>query len=289
MSHALDVFALERAVLEAATVGTFLEQVDALRKLIAMNDPDIVAAALKIAAPKVEGLALGAVANAFDAGRTAALGQVAKPKPVERALRQALPAPATRTGVTGLDAAGVVATSQVARLARAGAEAAAVVAPLLAHANSIQRSVTYAVNAAGNEGVLAVADQVGGSTVWIAETDACVDCLAYSGQVSESDDQFPGGLTYGASSPFPDPLDAPPLHPNCRCEIEILNEPTFADALRREADRSVLRGFSLESERPSVRIDAAQRLLDKGVVAPKSVKAYAAKAIRDGGFPTRNR
>jgi hypothetical protein len=68
-----------------------------------------------------------------------------------------------------------------------------------------------------------------------------------------------------------------------------LRSAEYAEALRREADRSVLRGFSLESESMKTRIDAADRLVSRGVDAPKSVIAYARRSIKVGVFPTRGR
>ena len=85
------------------------------------------------------------------------------------------------------------------------------------------------------------------------------------------------------------PWKYPPAHPNCRCTVEPLNAPEYAAALRREADRSVLRGFSLESESMGTRVDAARRLIDRGVDAPKTVVAFARRAVRAGEFPTRGR
>lgn len=125
--------------------------------------------------------------------------------------------------------------------------------------------------------------------MWVAETNACVECLAYSGRVSKPGKPFPGGLTYGAKSYHPEPVDVPPRHPRCRCTIEPLRDKSYAAALRREADRSVLRGFSLESESMKTRIDAADRLVSRGVDAPKSVIAYARRSIKVGVFPTRSR
>ncbi|WP_369672043.1 hypothetical protein, partial [Enterococcus faecium] len=175
------------------------------------------------------------------------------------------------------------------KLARAGADVATVLAPVFKASNVLQRDVTTLVNHAGNKGTAAVADAVGLSTVWVAETNACVECLAYSGRISKPGKPFPGGLTYGAKSYHPDPVDVPPLHPRCRCELEPLVSREYADALRREADRSVLRGFSLESEPMRVRVEAAERLLARGVDAPKSVIAYARRAVKRGEFGTRGR
>jgi hypothetical protein len=50
-----------------------------------------------------------------------------------------------------------------------------------------------------------------------------------------------------------------------------------------------LRGFSLESESMKTRVDAADRLVKRGVEAPKSVVAFARRAVKAGEFPTRGR
>ena len=179
--------------------------------------------------------------------------------------------------------------SKARKLARAGADEATILAPVSAARNIVERDVVTLVNAAGNAGATAVADAAGLPTVWIAETNACVECLAYSGRVAKPGKTFPGGLTYGAKSYNPEPVAYPPRHPRCRCTVEPLRSGEYAEALRREADRSVLRGFSLESESLKTRIDAADRLVARGVDAPKSVVAFARRAVKAGEFPTRGR
>lgn len=289
MSAEVELANLEAAVFKAASIGSYLRAVETLRKLLADKDPSIKKIVLQIVAPQVEGVALAAVSDAFGAGRDDALGLVEDARAVARRTRKSVPPEDARKAVLGLDAAGALAVRQARLLARGDAPLDAVLAPLFGHANSIQGRVTEAVNRGGNAGVLRVASVARLPVVWVAETDACVHCLAYSGQVAEPGQKFPGGLTYGRKSYHPDALPTPPLHPNCRCTLEPLNDISYAEGLRREADRSVLRGFSLESESMSARVDAAQRLLERGVDAPKSVKAFAERAVREGKFPTRNR
>lgn len=280
---------LERRVLATQQIANYLAQVDALRALLTAADPSLVQRVLELVPPAVEGVALVAIAEAYAAGRSDALENLEDRNAVERRTRGSLPSPASRSIVLGLDAAGEQAAMQSRLLAMQGADPEAILAPILAHANSIQGRVTAGVNYAGNDGSTKVADVARVPTVWIAERNACVHCLAYSGQVAEPGKDFPGGLTYGKKSYHPDPLPHPPLHPHCRCTVEPLNSPEFAAALKREANRSVLRGYSLSSESMGVRIDAAQRLLDSGVVAPKSVIAYAKAAIKRGKFDSRGR
>lgn len=288
MAAELALAELERQVLEAGRIANWLERVAAIRQALAAESPNIQRMVLALAAPKLEAQALGAVLEAYGLGATDALdivteaGKTAPGKLVG-------PSKAVRKTVAGLDASGAEALRQAVTLAKAGAEPSAYTAPLFGHANRVSRAVTTAVNGAGNEGARAVATAAKLPTVWVAETNACVHCLAYSGRVAPSGGKFPGGLTYGAKSYWPNPLKHPPLHPHCRCSIEPLVADEYADALRREADRSVLRGFSLESESMGTRVDAAARLLERGVEAPASVLRFARRAVKAGEFAERGR
>lgn len=286
MSAELALARLEREVLGTARVSGFLEAVERLRRLLATEDPRLRAEVLKLTAPSL-GRDLGAaIAAAFNLGVRDAEGIIGEGRVpgVPKSAPRDLVAAARKTE---RDVAAEM--SKARRFARAGADPATALAPVLNAANITTRDVTTLIGASGNAGATAVADAAGQPTVWVAETNACVECLAYSGRVAQPGKLFPGGLTYGPKSYNTSPLPYPPRHPRCRCTIEPLNAPEYAAALRREADRSVLRGFSLESEPMSRRIDAAKRLLDRGVDAPKSVKAYAQRAVRNGEFPTRSR
>jgi len=288
MTAEVELAKLERAVLKAAGVGSYLKRVDVLRELLARESPDIKRIVLTMVAPRLEAQAMAAVLDAFGLGAKDALAivEAAGVKGIERTGR---PSKTARKPIVGLDKAGRKALAQAMRLARAGVDDEAVLAPLFGHANRIRGSVSDAINRSGNEGSTAIADAAGLPTVWVAETNACVECLAYSGRIAKPGEAFPGGLTYGRKSYNRTPVAEPPRHPRCRCTVEPLNDESYAAALRREADRSVLRGFSLESESMAARVDAAARLLDKGVDAPKSVIAYAARNVKAGRFPTRGR
>jgi uncharacterized protein YdbL (DUF1318 family) len=277
---------LERQVLGVARVSSFLDTVNLLRRMLAQESPEIRARILTLVAPAIGRDLAAAVGAAWN------IGVLDAEKVVGEGRVKGVPGTPPKTLVAAARASEKAIAAEISKarkLARAGADASTALAPVFNAANIMQRDVTTLVNHAGNKGAAAVADSVGLSTVWVAETNACVECLAYSGRISKPGKPFPGGLTYGAKSYHPDPVDVPPRHPRCRCTIEPLVSREYADALRREADRSVLRGFSLESERMSVRIDAADRLLARGVDAPKSVKAYAARAIKAGEFGTRGR
>lgn len=277
---------LERQILGATRVARFLDNVDELRRMLAREDPRVREVVLKLVAPSIGKDLAAAVGAAFnlgvrDAERMLGEGRVPDvPTGPDKSIVKA----ARGTEKTIAEQIGTA-----RKLARTGADPATVLASVFGAANTLERDVATLVNHAGNMGTTAVADKLGYPTVWIAETNACVECLAYSGRVAAPGKQFPGGLTYGAKSYNRGPIDVPPRHPRCRCTVEPLVSREYADALRREADRSVLRGFSLESEPMRVRVDAAARLLDNGVDAPKSVIAYARNAVRDGEFPTRGR
>lgn len=275
---------LEAQVLGISRVAGFLDAVDALRRMLARESPGVRASVLKLTAPAIGKDLAAAVGAAWNLGiRDAAAIAGTTPK---------LPALPPKAIVDGARASERFIAGELAKakaLARTGADPRVVMAPVNAARTRLVADVTTLVNAAGNAGATAVADAAGVATVWIAETNACVECLAYSGETAKPGKTFRGGLTYGAKSYNPEPIAYPPRHPNCRCTVEPLGDGSFAAALKREADRSVLRGFSLESESMKTRIDAADRLLARDPTAPASVKAYARRAVKAGEFPTRGR
>ncbi|WP_410644510.1 hypothetical protein [Amycolatopsis sp. lyj-346] len=216
--------------------------------------------------------------------------------------------------------------------------------------NIVERAARTVTNDELNEGLAAAAEHVGGRLVWIAERDACVACLALSGQVVEPGDAFDWRLTFGAKAyqpkdynaarePVDIELERPPRHPYCRCRVSpwLGHDETAAwrvthdwaeaikdaqakgdqmavdaarraaaaavdsaafdlpAALRREAERSILRGDALPTESENVRLAAADRLLGRigsgktspapsGWRVPASVKARAERAVKRGRF-----
>jgi hypothetical protein len=280
---------LEARVLGMGGLARWLGTVDELRKLLAMGDPDIARLVLALSTPDVEAQALAAVLDAYTAGLDDALRIIDREGIEVRELRRGRPSREARELVHGLDREARDAMDTARRLIYTGADIDAVLAPIFGYATSMRRRVSDGITRAGNEGSTAVADAAKLPTVWVAEVNACVTCLAYSGRTADPGDDFPAGLTYGRRSSVTEPVGFPPAHPHCRCTVEPLNDPSYAAALRREADRSVLRGFSLESESMATRIDAAERLLNRGVTAPKSVLAYARAAVKRGEFTTRGR
>lgn len=97
------------------------------------------------------------------------------------------------------------------------------IAPAQSAANIIDRAARTITNEQLNSGIAAVADNLDGNPVWIAERDACLTCLALSGHPIGGDGSFSDGTGFGgrpaqyAGADF----SAPPAHDNCRCRITI--------------------------------------------------------------------
>lgn len=286
-----ELAAVEAAALKARSVRDFLTLVDALRAV----DPDDVEAALVLIRRAAEARGLGAVLAAAmqrsvapAVASTLGVVEAAVAASVAAELEARVRKDATRAA-RELDAR-VRASVAAAQLLAAGRSPVDVMrAPLLGAATSVRAILSTEVTQTAAAIVTSISDEAGVATVWVAETNACVECLAYSGVTAEPGELFPEGLTYGRRPRATEPVAMPPLHPNCRCIVEPLGSQEYADALRREADRSVLRGFSLESESMATRVDAAERLLERGVDAPASVIAYAERSVAAGRFATRDR
>jgi len=78
---------------------------------------------------------------------------------------------------------------------------------------------------------------------------------------------------------------------NCRCRCVPYyghagppGSLTLPEALKREAQRSILKGWSLPSESERVRVAAAERLLARGSNLPKTVQQVARDAVKRGRF-----
>ena len=129
--------------------------------------------------------------------------------------------------------------------------------------------------------------------LWVAERDACVRCSAYAGKLVKTGEKFQGGLSWDPNqrdSKAPDVR--PPLHPHCRCRLVPWNpawakegEVSLPEAVKREAQRSVARGFSLPSESNASRIRALKELLQNGNPSlPKTVLERARRDLKRGEF-----
>lgn len=135
--------------------------------------------------------------------------------------------------------------------------------------------------------------------MWVPERDACARCLRYAGvRLLRPGDLFPGGLSFDPDQrdTAKDPISGPPLHPHCRCEIQLVpkgDSEGASEALRREAERAIAKGWALPSEGSASRRRAAKALLADGTTLPVSVQREAAKRLREGerftrGVPTGN-
>lgn len=121
-------------------------------------------------------------------------------------------------------------------------------------------------------------------SMWVAHRDCCVRCLAYSGLIIPSDGFFDGGLSFRPSDVdrFAESIDGPPLHPNDRCHLQLVHIATAqsaSDALKREALRQGVLGWSRMSESEKARRETAQALLHRNLTLPKSVLETARKRL----------
>lgn len=198
-------------------------------------------------------------------------------------------------GVLGqMDAAAVARLSDAADLAgKLPLTDAQQVAVILGKANTAvtgaDATARWLTNRAVSAGTAAVAKAAGARLVWVCERNACLHCLAYAGWVVEPGQSFPEGLTYADKplKPYGD-LIYPPLHPNCRCQVDVTYLPVGRSDLdlAREAERSVARGLTdFHSTPESLR--AADRLVQHPTLLPKSVVARARRNVADGKFKDR--
>lgn len=176
--------------------------------------------------------------------------------------------------------------AELMRRARSADDMTAALAAANRSVTRTERTARWSVNRSLSEGVRAVTDEAGVGRMWVPERDACVHCLAYAGRHVKPGEHFPGGLTFGEKALRPGPVADPPLHPNCRCRVVpfLPGDRDYSDALKREARRSILRGWSLPSESERTRLAAADRLLKRGTTLPKSVQDYARRSVRTGHF-----
>lgn len=160
-------------------------------------------------------------------------------------------------------------------------------------AERVDRATRWATNKGVNDGVAVVATAIGASRLWVAEVDACLHCLAYAGEVAKPGKPFKGGLTFADKPLSLEPVDGPPLHPNCRCRTQPwLGTKTGGgpgdqpDSLKREAQRIVLKGWSAHSSEKA-RLRAADRLIRHAPNLPKSVIKRARQDVSLGKFSSR--
>jgi hypothetical protein len=185
-----------------------------------------------------------------------------------------------------------------------------------AHAamSDVDRAARWVVNREVNHGSHQVAETLFTDLMWVAERDACVVCLALSGHVATYGNYFDEHATFGTKPAMtvwpPGELNRPPRHWACRCRVtpfighdtegaltasipgwhkgQASASEALSESLKREARRSILKGWSLESESEAVRLAAADRLLKRGANLPKTVEQEARKAVNAGRFKSRD-
>lgn len=289
MAYDQDLLDLEASTLEAAC-GDWLRAIDAIRTLIAMDSPSVAQAILALGVPTVEATLVAGITAAHKIGASHALDMAGDLNLLEEVAAshvvRAQPPTKVVDPVNTLDDRIKTAHLQARILVQTGAEPVSAAAPLFAASNTVKSLGVSQINASANTASTSMALAVNLPLVWVAERDACVDCLALAGKVVTPGDAFPQ-VTYGAKIRYP-ATEQPPLHRYCRCYVELLNDQSYADALQREAQRSILRGYALPSESNAVRIKAASMLLDNPLLdAPKSVQTFARQAVKRGSFPNR--
>lgn len=157
-----------------------------------------------------------------------------------------------------------------------------------------RRDTAWVATRAQSLGTRAVATDGGLGLIWLAERNACLDCLALSGQVAQGGEDFPDVTFADQPSSLP-PVPYPPRHPHCRCEVRPYDGPPpsddlsaadIASVLAREARRSVVRGWSAYDSEPA-RLRAADRLVAAGANLPRSVIDRALRNLAAGEFSQR--
>lgn len=162
-------------------------------------------------------------------------------------------------------------------------------------AAAVHAHTAWLLGQAVDTGLTAAAETARAGRLWVAEADACVRCLAYTGLLADDSGRFPGGLSWdprqrsiGAA-----PIGGPPLHPHCRCRAvpwSIRWRPAagsvpFPLALQREAQRSLAYGAGRPSESRAGRLRAVRELVTTVPDLLPAVEARARTALLTGRFP----
>ncbi len=124
--------------------------------------------------------------------------------------------------------------------------------------------------------------------VWVSERTACVHCVGLAGEVAQFGQPFPAESRFAEKQlTWAGYNGRPPRHPNCRCRVIPWDGgPETPEALKREAERSVARGWSLPTESNAARLRALNALLRQpGLRLPPSVVRRARRALELGKFP----
>lgn len=200
-----------------------------------------------------------------------------------------------RRSVPNVDAVLRKTLKEAQTLARQGirtqTEAAAVAGRVNAGKAKIEGSARSVANEGINAGTAAVARTMKLRLIWVAERNACLDCLAHAGHAVTPGKLFPGvSFDPGKKSAV---VEHPPLHPNCRCQVRTFDGPAGpppkdrsslspAARLAAEARRSVVYQWTAYESNPAMR-RAAEALLTAGAGLPASVEQRARRMLRKGG------
>jgi hypothetical protein len=200
-----------------------------------------------------------------------------------------------RPDVPNPDKAVKQALRDAAKIARAGirtqADASAVAGKVKAAKATIEGHARSVANEGINAGTAAVATHMELRLLWVAERNACLDCLAHAGHAVTPGDLFPG-VSFDPRS-RPREVEFPPLHPNCRCQVRTFDGPAGppppdrssispAARLAAEARRSVVYQWTDYESGPAQR-RAAEALLRAGAGLPASVEQRARRMLRAKG------
>jgi hypothetical protein len=162
-------------------------------------------------------------------------------------------------------------------------------------AAAVRAHTAWVIGQCVNAGLDAASRPAGMVRLWVAEADACVRCLAYTGRTAPTGGTFPGGLSWDPRQRHTRAaaVSGPPLHPHCRCRTVPWNPrwrpapgaAPFPLALAREAQRSLAYGRHLGSESQAARLRAAAELLRTTNDLLPAVEAHARTAVRARRFP----
>ncbi|HMG61311.1 MAG TPA: hypothetical protein VK599_00020, partial [Streptosporangiaceae bacterium] len=160
--------------------------------------------------------------------------------------------------------------------------------------SAVRGRTAWILGRAVNAGLDAVAQGANLARLWVAEANACVRCLAYTGRIAAVGKAFPGGLSWDPSTRTigAPGIDGPPLHAHCRCRTvpwsnrwRATDGVPFPLALQREAHRSLAYGRALPTESRASRVRAARELLRAEPDLLPAVETTARNAVRTGRFP----
>jgi hypothetical protein len=168
----------------------------------------------------------------------------------------------------------------------------AVVGGISAVRSRAEGQVRWTVTQGLNAGTSAVARSLDRRLIWVTELDGCLHCLAYAGHAVEPGDTFPVGLTFGDRPLEVEGMEYPPLHPGCRCQVQLYtgaagpppSDRSAVDAAARlaaEARRSVVYGWTAHASQAAT-MRAMSRLLTSGAGLAPSVERRARELVRQG-------